>query len=153
MASGGARTRSGPPPDPSALRRDRDAGEWTVLPAAGSDGATPDWPLVEQTDREATLWNGLWEKPQALMWARYGLELEVALYVRRLTEAELPNAFVGLSTTVRQLADSLGLTVPGMRANRWRIAVEDDAPAPAAAGRAASSARNRLTVITGDGAG
>ena len=121
MPKGGARTRSGPAPDPDALRRERDAGEWSILPAEGRQGATPDWPLTEQTDREDQLWEQLWEKPQALMWERYGQDLEVALYVRRLSEAEKPDAFVGLSTLVRQMSDSLGLTTPGMRANRWRI--------------------------------
>lgn len=154
MPSGGARTRSGPPPDPSALRRERDAGEWTILPAEGRPGATPDWPLTERNGREEELWEALWRKPQALMWERYGQELEVALYVRRLGEAEQPGAFVGLSTLVRQMADSLGLTTPGLRANRWRIAAEDRTAAATAAARPAPkrapSARSRLTVISGD---
>src|SRR5690242_11707288 len=89
MTSGGARARSGPAPDPTALRRDRDAGEGTVLPTEGRQGATPDWPLTEQSVREADLWERVWRMPQALMWERYGQELEVALYVRRFTEAEL----------------------------------------------------------------
>src|SRR5690349_11466235 len=107
MGSGGARARSGPAPDPHALRRERDAGDWTVLPAEGRQGATPDWPLSEQMIREAELWKQLWEKPQALMWERYGQELEVALYVRRFCEAEEIESKVNLSTLVRQMADSL----------------------------------------------
>ncbi|MFE5771433.1 hypothetical protein ACFQ7O_24070 [Streptomyces sp. NPDC056485] len=150
MPKGGARTRSGPAPDPNALRRERDAGEWTILPAEGREGATPAWPLRGQTPREADLWHGLWAKPQALMWERYGQEVEAALYVRRLTEAEELGSAVVLSTLVRQLADSLGLTTPGMRANRWRIAAEE-APATVAGQRrtAGSSARSRLKVVTG----
>lgn len=50
MASGGARPNSGPPPDPNALRRDRNVGldrdGWLTLPASGYDGETPDWPLL-----------------------------------------------------------------------------------------------------------
>jgi len=156
MAKGGARARSGPAPDPTALRRERDAGEWTILPAEGRQGATPDWPLMDQTAREADLWQSLWRKPQALMWERYGQDLEVALYVRRLTEAELMDSRVTLTTVVKQMSDSLGLTTPGMRANRWRVTRDDDTAArpaptgtPLAAGRA--SARSRLTVVTGDG--
>jgi len=153
MTKGGARARSGPAPDPNALRRDRDAGEWTVLPADGRLGVTPDWPLTEESVREAELWADLWRKPQAIMWERFGQDVEVALYVRRLTEAELMDSRVNLSTLVRQMADSLGLTTPGMRANRWRITAEE-APRPATTGRAAparSSSRSRLKVIPGDG--
>jgi hypothetical protein len=152
MPKGGARTRSGPAPDPMALRRERDAGEWKVLPAEGREGATPDWPLTEQSDREAELWERLWRMPQAIMWERYGQEFEVALYVRRLGEAEEPGSSVTLSTLVRQFADSLGLTTPGMRANRWRVSTEEaERPAVAAAGPGRASTRSRLTVVAGDG--
>jgi hypothetical protein len=155
MASGGARARSGPAPDPNAFRRERDNGEWATLPAAGREGATPDWPLNGQTMREAELWEQLWVKPQACMWERYGQEFEVALYVRRFAEAEEIEAKVTLSTLVRQMADSLGLTTPGMRANRWRI-LREDGPAeqPASGGGSGGAAatgrkssKSRLTVV------
>lgn len=152
MPKGGARTRSGPAPDPDALRRERDAGEWTILPAEGRQGATPDWPLTGQSLREVELWERLWQMPQALMWERYGQELEVALYVRRLAEAELPESSVTLSTLVRQLSDSLGLTTPGMRANRWRVdrPNEEDEMLPSAAPVVApTSARARLRAVAG----
>ncbi|MFJ2676387.1 hypothetical protein [Streptomyces sp. NPDC087525] len=154
MPKGGARTRSGPAPDPAALRRERDAGEWTILPAEGRRGATPDWPLTSQTDREADLWDELWRKPQALMWERYGQEVEAALYVRRLVEAEAPRSPVVLSTLVRQLSDSLGLSTPGMRANRWRIDREFEAEAPPVkrtrtTKAAPNSARARLRAVPG----
>lgn len=153
MVKGGARARSGPAPNPNALRRERDAGEWKVLPAEGRQGATPDWPLSEQTDRETELWNGLWEMPQALMWEQYRQHLEVAMYVRRLAEAEKPQSAVVLSTLVRQMADSLGLTTPGMRANRWRITADEAAAAPRSGRPAAKrSSRSRLKVVSsGDG--
>lgn len=53
MARGGARTNSGPPPDPTALRRDRpsDRDGWTALPAAGRPGRTPKWPLLPDVRR------------------------------------------------------------------------------------------------------
>lgn len=156
MPKGGARSRSGPPPDPNALQRERDAGEWMILPAEGRPGATPDWPLTEQTDRESELWTRLWRLPQALMWERYGQDLEVALYVRRLVEAEEPDSKVTVGTLVRQMADSLGLTTPGMRANRWRVERAGDqaqAAQPAVRSRAAAagprSARDRLKVVPG----
>jgi hypothetical protein len=153
MPKGGARTRSGPAPDPTALRRERDAGEWTILPAEGREGATPDWPFEEQSVREAVLWERLWEKPQGLMWERYGQEIEVALYARRLAEAEKPDSAVVLSTLVRQMADSLGLTTPGMRGNRWRIdrvSEEDETlTGPSAPAIEATSARARLRAVPG----
>ena len=153
MASGGARARSGPAPDPNALRRERDQGEWTILPASGRPGSAPEWPLVDQSTREVDLWAKLWSKPQALMWQRLGQELEVALYVRNLSMAELPGAPVNLGTLVRQMADSLGLTTPGLRSNRWRI--PGDEVAQKRDGRnsteasAQPAARDRLRGIAG----
>lgn len=152
MPKGGARARSGPAPDPEALRRERDVGEWTVLPGEGFEGATPEWPLSGQTAREEELWERLWVMPQAFMWERYGQAIEVALYVRRLCEAEQPDAPVTLSTLVRQMADSLGLTTPGLRANRWRIGRPEDEPdetAPKAPAVAPNSARARLRAVPG----
>lgn len=154
MPKGGARTRSGPAPDPNALKRERDAGEWTILPAEGREGATPDWPFEEQSVREVVLWERLWRMPQALMWERYGQDFEVALYVRRLAEAERPDSAVVLSTLVRQIADSLGLTTPGMRSNRWRIdrpSEEEEAPTVPGGGSvvAPTSARARLRAVPG----
>lgn len=150
MPRGGARTRSGPAPDPSALRRVRDEGEWVTLPASGGLSRAPKWPLTGQSERESQLWCDLWkQRPQALMWSRLGLHYEVALYVRRLAEAEMPGSAVNLSTLVRQMADSLGLTTPGMRANRWRMA-SDELSQRSAAPRAqasAVSARDRMRVI------
>jgi hypothetical protein len=34
------------------------------------------------------VWAGEWRRPQAVMWERFGQELEVALYVRCLVRAE-----------------------------------------------------------------
>jgi hypothetical protein len=153
MPRGGARTRSGPAPDPNALRRERDIGDWVVLPASGGLDKAPTWPLVDQSVRESGLWSALWlDKPQAFMWKRLGLEIEVALYVRRLTEAEQPDSAAALSTLVRQMGDSLGLTTAGLRANRWRIAGDEgDGVTQQSTGqatrRAATSSRSRLRVV------
>ena len=67
MSKGGARARSGPPPDPTALRRDRrdDRDTWTVLPV-DHEVEPPDWPLKPKaTQREAALWAEHWAMPQA----------------------------------------------------------------------------------------
>lgn len=151
MPKGGARTRSGPAPDPNALARERDEGEWSVLPATGREGPTPSWPLVDSIDRELDLWARLWKLPQALMWERFAQEHQVALYVRRCVESEERGSQVNLSTLVRQMADGLGLTTPGLRANRWRIDPIAEPEDDDGAGSADSGSRGRLTLVTGAG--
>jgi hypothetical protein len=153
MPSGGARARSGPPPDPNALRRAGDAADWTRLPAAGCDLPVPDWPLPTASKRERDVWSVLWAKPQAVMWHRNHLVHEVAIYCRRLVESEARKAPASLGTLVRQMADGLGLSVPGMRANRWVIEGGDDDQALAAAGDAPvrRPARERFRVVQGSG--
>src|SRR4051794_27783932 len=92
-----------------------------MLPAAGREGAMPKWPLSKATAREVTLWKREWRRPQAVMWERNGQELEVALYVRSLAAAEKLDASVAARTLVRQQQESLGLSLPGLARNRWRI--------------------------------
>jgi hypothetical protein len=120
-----------------------------TLPADGRPAAAPPWPLPDVTGREAELWQALWVKPQAVEWARMGLDLEVALYVRRFAEAELPGALVTLSTLVRQMADALGLSAPGLRANRWRIEAPAERAQRTPSEGARRSARDRLRVLDG----
>jgi hypothetical protein len=61
-----------------------------------------------------------------------------------------------LSTLVRQMQDSLGLSVPGLRANRWRIASDEVGRRRAERaddeGEKKPSARDRLKAISGGGA-
>jgi len=116
----GGHARSGPAPDPNALRRNTDRSEWVTLPAE-HDLPVPTFPLDAPSPRELTLWAAMWRKPQATRWDALGQELEVALYCRRFAEAEVSNSPTNLSTLVRQMADSLGLTTPGLRQNRWTI--------------------------------
>lgn len=127
---GGARARSGPPPDPNALRRDRkdDAG-WTTLPAEGRKGRAPKWPLTKASARESELWRSEWKRPQAVEWKRNGQEIEVAMYIRNLVEAEVPGAAKGLRDLVRQGQEALGLSLPGLARNRWRIGEGGEAKA------------------------
>ena len=151
MAKGGARSRSGPPPDPNALRRERDSGEWIELPKAGRDGPPPAFPLPKPLKAELELWGELWSMPQAIMWAKQRQELEVAQYVRRFVEGTQRGATVAAGTLVRQLGDSLGLTTPGLRAARWKI-VDDVANADRTPIRgSATSMRDRLRVVSADG--
>jgi len=92
------------------------------------------------------VWARLWKLPQAVEWQRLGQEHLVALYVRRFVEAEAPDTTAALSTLVRQFADSLGLTVPGMRSNRWVID-QGGVPAPRQPKQPAVSARDRLRIV------
>lgn len=126
MVSGGARARSGPAPDPNALRRDRkdDAG-WVTLPAGGFSGPVPVWPLGSASAVEADLWESLWRKPQGFMWAKLGLEFEVAAYVRAFLESVEPEASAGLKTAVLRMAAELGLSLPGMHSLRWKFSEDE----------------------------
>jgi hypothetical protein len=154
MPQGGARSRSGPPPDPDALRRDRpsDQAGWIHLPAAGRPGEPPAWPLAKPTTRERTLWAAEWLRPQALMWESLGLVLEVAMYVRNVVAAEKPDASPPMRTLVLRQMDSLGLTVGGLARNRWVIDdVAGAKPEPAReAPPARVSAKERLKLVVND---
>lgn len=136
MTSGGARARSGPPPDPNALRRDRDASEWQRFPATRPEPA-PAWPLIRATKRELALWEREWTRGEANAWAAYDMTIEVAMYVRNLREVERPGASATARNLLLRQMDSLGLTMGGRAKNRWIIAADgptraadDDSPAP-----------------------
>jgi hypothetical protein len=140
--------RAGPAPDPNALRRERDSGEWVTLPAEGRAGDPPDWPLPGGSERELVVWADLWSRPQAVEWERQRQEMDVAFYARHFAEAEQPEAGASARALVIRLADSLGLTTPGLRSNRWKIApAVDDAPKAAPA---RSKSRARLKVVAAD---
>ena len=147
MASGGARARSGPPPNPNSIRPNRDAGDWLILPADGREGDVPVWPLAAAGGAELARWGAIWCRPQAVEWERLGLELEVALYLRAVTIAESADAKAADRTAVRQAQDALGLSIPGMLRNRWRIAERADVT-----DAEADAARRAMTVLDGFGA-
>lgn len=155
MARGGARTRSGPPQDPTALRRLRkDDAQWTLLPAEGRQVDAPDWPLTEATPRELVLWERWWRKPEALLWEADGSVDYVALTVRMFAEAEVTKASAENRKTVRMMMADLYLTRDAKDKAHIRVAVDEVAekrerrdPEPA------SSARDRMKVVSGgDGA-
>lgn len=147
MASGGARTRSGPAPDPNALARERDAKDWLRLPAVRVDAPAPEWPLPDSTERELDLWARLWRLPQSVLWRRNAQDLEVAVHARTQAEAEERGASSAQRTLLRQQADALLLTIPAMRAARVEIVPVDQAPV--SAGRGAAANRDRLKVLRG----
>lgn len=156
MVSGGARARSGPAPDPNALRRDRrDDAAWVTLPVEGFTGAIPEFPLPGgASGDEATLWAALWRKPQAAMWSQLGLTLEVAAYVRAFLESVEPEASAGLKTAVLRMAAEIGLSLPGMHQLRWKFAADELAEKRAEKSEvpsAAVSVRDRLGAVGGGG--
>jgi hypothetical protein len=119
----------------------------------GRAGDPPAWPLTDIRPREEEFWPQLWRMPQAVEWERLDQTVQVALYVRRLVDAEAPGTPTNLTTLVRQLGDSLGLTIPGMRALRWKVSSVAPVPkAEPAAGEAElkpPSTRERFRVIRG----
>lgn len=128
MTSGGARARSGPAPERNAIRNGRAGADWIRLPASGRKGEPPPFPLPRRTKRELAVWDQEWHRPQAIMWESSGQELEVALYVRTLVEAEHRGAAASIRTLLVRMQEHLGLSQPGLARNRWTI-VEDGAVA------------------------
>lgn len=149
---GGPRANSGPPPDPDAIRRDRasDKAGWVNLPP-GREGAAPEWPLSDASQRELQLWAAEWQRPQAVMWEANGQAIEVAMYVRTLKAAEKEDASTATRTLLKQQQEALGLSLPGLARLRWRIAGSTDTQQETK--RAGSdrrpSAKDRFAVIEG----
>lgn len=126
MTSGGARNRSGPPADPSALRRDRaDDKAWTTLPVEGFSGVVPDFPLADALTVETALWAELWQKPQAVMWAKLEMKYQIAAYVRAFVESTEAGASAGLKTAVLRMEGELGISIVGMNGLRWRFSEDE----------------------------
>lgn len=160
MVSGGPRIRSGSPPDPNALRRERDGKEWINLPRSGRAGDPPEWPIEtsQPSVAEVSMWARLWRKPQAILWEADGAVDLVALYVRAYLEAMEPFAPHAARTSVRQYAEMLLLTDASLV--RAKVVINPDemiaarrgAPAPAHARAtgttgSASGIRGRLNVV------
>lgn len=157
MTKGGARSRSGPPPDPNALRRLRaDDKGWTTLPSEGRSEVAPEWPLTEATGRELVLWERWWRKPEALLWESDGSSDYVALTVRMFAEAEVEKASAENRKTVRMMMADLYLTRDAKDRARIKIAVDETAEKreqkTSAAPKQQASARDRFKVVDGGGA-
>jgi hypothetical protein len=101
------------------------------------------------------VWRRQWKRPQAVEWERNGQEEEVALYVRAMVDAETPGASSTSRILVRQLQDSLGISLPGMQRLRWhigdpstfKVAAEEGEKKPKT--KRGTPARDRLRVIDG----
>lgn len=134
----------GPAPDPSSLREARRLREGTIetLPKERA-GDAPEFPLTKPSAREKALWSKLWRKPQAVVWERQGLELEVAMHVRTLVESEAAKASPSLRSLLLRQAGSLLLTERALLAAGYRISTVRTLPTVAAAGESAADVKRR----------
>ena len=147
MARGGARNRSGPSPDEDSLKSAKIGYVLTALPAGGFTGDVPDFPLPNQTDREAEVWLWAWRTPQACAWSIESWRWRtVAMWVRWSVQMEHEEASAALGNVVVRLADQIGMTPAGLKENGWKIAPDELAAkrAEKSAAPAAPSARDRL---------
>lgn len=149
MPRGGARTNSGPAPDPNSLRSAKLAEKngKRELPRE-FPGPAPEWPLNYASARTIELWERYWKKPQAFIWFATNAELEVAIHVQTFTEAEAPSAPTSTRTLLLQQMNSLLLTEASLAKAGYTIAGVDEVgvtkkTAPAAAARPSSRARLR----------
>lgn len=101
--------------------------------------------LVDVEARELEVWARQWSRPQAVQWERNGQEEEVALYVRTLVAAEDPAARANVRTLVKQQQEALGISLPGLLRNRWKIAEMPKQPE----GTAAVPKRAGLKIVKG----
>lgn len=118
--------RGGPAPDPKALRRSNpaDTTSWTRLPGRGLAEA-PAWPAVAidddapPTERHFMLWDEMWTTfPQAHIWKRQRMHLQVATYVFLALQASAGLATAAYLAQMNRLADTLLINPHAMRAAR-----------------------------------
>lgn len=175
MASGGARARSGPAPDPRSTRSDKRGVVFRTLPSEGFKGRIPRFPLpridfgfftkegerVEDPEgsesfarREKELWRWAWRTPQAVVWFEEPWrQYMVAMWVRTAATCETQRATAADKTAMLRLANQIGLTPEGLAANGWQVGGSEpvqvsDGGAPVS-GRSSRS-RVKLKVV-GDG--
>ena len=155
MSHGGARNRSGPPPDPKSGRSDRRGLSFTQLPNEGYRGEIPEYPAPAPSGRVLELWESLWRRPQAAAWARQPWRWDAIAELARLQErAEADDCPVAVYDKLRQWRADLGLTPAGLIENGWQIAAVDIEPADADADDGESDddeevAPRRLTRVSG----
>ena len=141
MARGGARNRSGPPPNEKSERSDLRGYKLTALPAQGYDGPVPDFPLPAPTGRELEVWEQAWRTPQACAWSMPSESWRiptVGLWVRVKVRCEDAEAGAALLGQLHRFADQIGMTTAGLAEMGWKVAVDeladkrqDDKPAAA----------------------
>lgn len=73
----------------------------------------------------------------------------MALYVRSVVVAEKTSAPTFARQLVLKQQEALGLSLPGLARNRWRIGEEESLPKRTP--RVAAAARDRFRVVSGGG--
>lgn len=128
MSKGGARIRSGPPPDPKSGRSERNGYSLTALPAEGYNGPIPKFPLPEQSEREAEVWRELWRTPQACAWSlpseAWRLR-SIAMYCRVSVRCEAEDVPASFYAQVHRFADQIGMTSAGLALMGWKVAEDE----------------------------
>jgi hypothetical protein len=145
----GSSHNSGPAPSATALRRDKDAADWITLPAVRT-GPAPAWPFpTAPTAHETFMWEAEWKRPQAVMWERGGQQVLVATWVRALLAASSKKGTAADRTSVRQLAEELGVSDSGLLRHRWLIegTAAEAAVKSAATARPRSDTRDRMRLV------
>lgn len=139
---GGARSRSGPPPDPNSARSDQRGFRLSALPPEGYQGKVPRFPLAtrscpseEDTHRvmlrERAMWRWAWRTPQAWGWAQpqeMWRIYTVAMWVRTFVICEAAEATAADKNSLHRFADQIGFTDAGLKQMGWKVAapVEDE---------------------------
>lgn len=123
MGSGGARGAAGRPASTTSLRYNAD--EWTTLGKVNKNTKAPNFPLIAPSERETEKWRELWLTPQSTMWKQFGMQDEVAMFVRFFCEAELPGCPATTRTMVLRLQESLGLSMSGLNKHKWKLPVDE----------------------------
>lgn len=145
---GGARSNSGPPPDPNSARSDQRGYRLSALPPEGYQGKIPRWPLPVRTleseaetkrvaARERAMWRWAWRTPQAWAWARPTEAWRmpaIAMWVRTYVICEGAGATAADKSSLHRFADQIGFTDAGLRMMGWAVAApvvddEDEEPA------------------------
>lgn len=174
MARGGARSRSGPPPDPTSERSEKR--NYTLTALEPYDGEVPAFPLPPRTvamvnedgelvdddeeservwNRELDMWAWAWTTPQACAWIGEPYRWpEIGLWVRTFVVCEGDRATAADKNSLHRFAENQGLTPNGLKMNGWAIAkpahqqdtpaTEDDARDHGAPPAPVYDARNRF---------
>lgn len=178
MPRGGARNRSGPPPDPTSGRSDRRGFKLTALPSEGYPGPAPEFPLPKMLrqrweyedkrryqvfdedstelyrDREVGIWEQAWRTPQACAWSTQPWRWSViAEYCRLKAVVEQdPDSNASLVAQLHRYRDQIGLTPAGLKENGWAIAADEVAERRDDKPAGRSTSRDRIKVVSGGSA-
>lgn len=154
MASGGARNRSGPAPDPNSARSESRGYSLTELPAQ-YDGPIPDFPLSDPSVRELELWQEKWRGPHGAAWSMPSegwRKWDIAIWVRTAVRCEDLDANAALLNNLHRLGDRIGLSTAGLAEMGWKVKADEVTPRRAeTATPARRSSRDRMKVVGGGG--